>query len=112
MMPLCTTDTSSVMCGWALASIGLPWVAQRVWPMPVSPMQRLALEPLLEIAQLAFGAPPAELAVLDGGDAGRIVAAIFQPLQRVDQLFSNRTFAEDANDAAHRPLLPRALAKG
>ena len=73
--------------------------------------QRLALEPLLEIAQFAFGAPPAEMAVLDGGDAGRIVAAIFQPLQRVDQLFSNRSFAEDANDAAHRPLLPRALAK-
>src|SRR4029078_6146936 len=37
MMPLCTTETSSVMCGWAFASVGLPCVAQRVWPMPVSP---------------------------------------------------------------------------
>ena len=72
--------------------------------------QRLTLEPFLEIAQLAFGAPPAEMAVLDGGDARGIVAAIFQTLQRVDQLFGNRSFAEDTNDAAHRPLLPRALA--
>ena len=112
MMPLCTTETSSVICGWALASIGLPWVAQRVWPMPVAPVQRLALEQLLEIAQLAFGAPPPEMAVLDGGDAGGIVAAIFEPLQRVDQLFGDRPFAEDANDAAHRPLLPRTLASG
>src|SRR5215510_13209767 len=37
MMPLCTTETSSVMWGWAFASVGLPWVAQRVWPIPVSP---------------------------------------------------------------------------
>ena len=50
------------------------------------------------------------MAVLDGGDAGGIVAAIFEPLQRVDQLFGDRPFAEDANDAAHRPLLPRTLA--
>ena len=24
-------------CGWALRSLGRPWVAQRVWPMPVVP---------------------------------------------------------------------------
>ena len=53
-----------------------------------------------------------EMAVLDGGDARGIVAAIFQALQRVDQLFGNRSFAEDANDAAHRPLLPHTVATG
>ena len=72
--------------------------------------QRLGLQLQLEIAQLAFGAAAAEMAVVDGGDAGRIVAAIFEPLQRVDQLLSDRPLAEDANDAAHRPLLPLTLA--
>ncbi len=37
MMPLWTTATRPALsrCGWALASVGAPWVAQRVWPMPV-----------------------------------------------------------------------------
>ena len=37
MMPLCTIATRSVAMGWALRSEGLPWVAQRVWPMPIVP---------------------------------------------------------------------------
>ena len=37
MMPLWTTATLSVACGCALLSVGLPWVAQRVCPMPVWP---------------------------------------------------------------------------
>ena len=37
MMPLCTTLTRPVLCGWALRSVGAPCVAQRVWPMPVVP---------------------------------------------------------------------------
>ena len=42
MMPLCTIATRSVAMGWALRSLGLPCVAQRVWPMPIVPRQRLA----------------------------------------------------------------------
>jgi hypothetical protein len=37
MMPLWATATRSVACGWALLSVGLPCVAQRVWPMPILP---------------------------------------------------------------------------
>ena len=37
MMPLCTTATPPYRCGWAFSSVGRPWVAQRVWPMPVLP---------------------------------------------------------------------------
>ena len=37
MMPLCTTATPPYACGWAFSSEGRPWVAQRVWPMPVQP---------------------------------------------------------------------------
>ncbi len=43
MMPLWTTATfsSASRCGWALTSFGAPWVAQRVWAMPVVPAKRL-----------------------------------------------------------------------
>jgi hypothetical protein len=71
--------------------------------------ERMALKHVLEIAQLAFGAPAAELTVFHGGDARGIITAIFETLQRVDQLLSNGCLAEDANDAAHG-LLPHALA--
>ena len=39
MMPLWTTAILPVVsrCGWALRSVGRPWVAHRVWPMPVLP---------------------------------------------------------------------------
>ena len=29
-------------CGWALFSVGLPCVAQRVWPMPIAPLSGAA----------------------------------------------------------------------
>ena len=37
MMPLWTSATrpSADRCGWAFASVGPPWVAQRVCPMPM-----------------------------------------------------------------------------
>ena len=41
-MPLCTTaiEPSALTCGWALASVGAPWVAHRVCPMPSLPPGR------------------------------------------------------------------------
>ncbi len=65
--------------------------------------ERRILEARLEIAQFAFGAPPVERAVRHRGDAGGIVAAIFEPLQRVDQLLRNRSPAKDSDDATHQP---------
>ena len=40
MMPLCTTEIRpwQSACGWALMMVGLPCVAQRVWPMPTVPV--------------------------------------------------------------------------
>ena len=37
MIPLCTSARrpERPRCGWALTSLGAPWVAQRVCPMPV-----------------------------------------------------------------------------
>ena len=39
MMPLWMTASlsSSARCGCAFVSVGPPWVAQRVWPIPVVP---------------------------------------------------------------------------
>jgi hypothetical protein len=44
----------------------------------------------LEVAQLAFGAAALEPAVLQRRDSRGIVAAIFEPLQRVDDLVRHR----------------------
>ena len=40
MMPLCTTAMrcAASTCGWAFSSVGSPWVAQRVCPMPGEPL--------------------------------------------------------------------------
>ena len=101
MMPLWTTASLSVACGWALVSFGLPWVAQRVWPMPIRPDSGELLELGLQVAQLAFGAAAVEPAVLEGRHAGGIVAAVFKPLERFDDLRRDRRRADNADDSAH-----------
>ena len=97
MMPLWTTAT--LVGGDAdgrCFSVGAPCVAQRVWPMPIVPRQRLALEPRHEIVELALGAAALDAAVDQRRDAGRIIAAIFEPAQPLDQL---------AGDG-FRPMMP------
>ncbi|GMA75323.1 hypothetical protein GCM10025880_17400 [Methylorubrum aminovorans] len=47
--------------------------------------QRRLGELALQVRELALGAPPVEPAMVQGGDAGGIVAAIFEPSQRLDQ---------------------------
>ena len=101
MMPLCTTASRSVACGCALLSVGRPWVAQRVWPMPMVPVSGSRCELGLEIAQLALGAPARQPAAFQRGDAGGVIAAIFQALERIDQLRRDRLAAENADNSAH-----------
>ena len=85
MMPLWTSATGPTMCGWALPTVGAPCVAQRVWAMPVVAVQRIGLQLPREIVELALGPPPHQLAMIDGADAGPVIAAIFEPLQPVEQ---------------------------
>ena len=101
MMPLCTTASFSVACGCALFSVGRPCVAQRVWPMPIVPASGSRARRGFEVFQLAFGAPPREHAVFERGDARGIVAAIFEALERIDQLRRSRLAADDSDNAAH-----------
>ena len=56
MIPLCTSATrpAAPRCGWALRSLGAPWVAHRVCPMPVRRLrQRVLGERLVEVGELA-----------------------------------------------------------
>ena len=54
MMPLCTTATRPARWGWALRSAGAPWVAQRVWPTPVSPPRGEASSIASKLRSLPF----------------------------------------------------------
>ena len=106
MMPLWTTATPPASCGWALSWVGAPWVAQRVWPMPVVPASGCGGERPLEIGELALGAAALDPAVDQRRDPGAVVAAVLEPPQRVEQQRRRRLAAEDADDSAHRHELP------
>ena len=101
MMPLCTTATLSVACGCALTSFGWPCVAQRVWPMPMVPASGSLVEALFQILQLALGAPARQVAAFQRRDAGGIVAAIFEALERLDHFLGDRLAPEYPDDPAH-----------
>jgi hypothetical protein len=56
---------------------------------------------LRDCAQLALGTPAGKLSGLQGGDAGRVVAAVFEPLERVDERARDRLTSENAHNSAH-----------
>ena len=66
-----------------------------------APLQGLVGEPQLQVLELALGAPAVEVAVLDGGDARQVIAAVFQPPQRIDEVARDRLLPENADDPAH-----------
>ena len=109
MMPLCTTARRSVAWGCAFVSVGRPCVAHRVWPMPIVPASGSRGEPRFEIAQLALGAPARQLAMLQRGHPRGIVAAVFKPLERIDEQRRNRLTPENADNSAHASSPPEAL---
>ena len=67
--------------------------------------QRVGLQQRFQIGQLALGAAALDPAIHQGGDAGRVIAAIFQPTQSLDQRRGDLALANDADDAAHVRLL-------
>src|SRR5207248_11099748 len=62
--------------------------------------ERLAREPGFEIAKLALGTPARKVPGFERGDTGRIIAAIFEPLERVDQQAGDRFAAENSYNSA------------
>ena len=65
--------------------------------------QRVVGEPRGEVGELARCAPTIDDPVVDGGDAGAVVAAVFEPLQPVEQPLGDVAFTQNADDAAHMP---------
>ena len=68
------------------------------------------LEPAGEVAELALGPAALDPAVDQGRDPGRIIAAVFEPTQPLDQPRCDPFLADDADDAAHQPR-PRCRAR-
>ncbi len=74
--------------------------------------ERLALQPLFQRLQFALGAPARQRAMIERGDAGGVVAAIFKALERIDQMARHRFASENSDDPAHpfgRPFLFKSL---
>ena len=103
MMPLWTTATRprASVCGWALTSVGAPWVAQRVWPMPVLPPRSRGGEFLVQVLDPAGLLRDLQALRADERHAGRVVAPVLQPPQTLDHDVQRRAGADVANDAAH-----------
>src|SRR5579862_6567049 len=71
--------------------------------------ERLKFEAARERAELAFGAAARKRAVIERSDAGRIVAAVFQALERIDQMAGDGLSPDDSDDPAHAPELAPVL---
>ena len=68
--------------------------------------QRLGRQPRLEIAELARCTAASDLAGLERRHTRRVVAAVLEPLQRLDDMKSDRFLAEYADDATHAVTSP------
>src|SRR5262245_50884873 len=72
------------------------------------PGDRLCQKTRFEVAELAFRAPPLEVTVLDRRNTGAVIAAVFEPPQRVDEIRRDGLASENADDATHRGSLSLA----
>src|ERR1019366_8476203 len=69
--------------------------------------ERLARQTRFQRGELALGAPASPGAVIQGGDPGGVVAAVFEAFERLDQLAGDRLTSNNSDDPAHpfgRPL--------
>jgi hypothetical protein len=65
------------------------------------PRKRLTRESGFEIAQFALGSTTAEPPAFQSGDAGRVVAPVFETLERVDEPGCDWLTPENAHNSAH-----------
>jgi hypothetical protein len=68
--------------------------------------ERLGLQSRFKICEFAFSAAAIEMIAFQCSDAGGIVAAIFETLERIHQLLGDRSASENADDAAHAVIIP------
>ena len=103
MMPLWTIamrpDEST--CGCALMSVGAPWVAQRVWPMPTRPARRFGSESA-RVAELAGATVHLHgSGGSDDRDARGVIAAVLDLAEPSHENRNARLTADVANDPTH-----------
>src|ERR1700722_15975827 len=63
--------------------------------------ERFGFQPRFKIFEFALGAAAFEMIALEGRNASRIIAAIFEALERIPQLLRNRPTPKNADNAAH-----------
>jgi len=63
--------------------------------------ERLTRELRFEVVQLALGSSARKLSAFQGGDAGGVIAPVFEPLERVDKRTRDRLPPENAHNSAH-----------
>src|SRR5207245_1424518 len=80
-------------------------------PDAVIPFERVDREHFFEARQLAGAAPQLDLAVAHDRHSGRVVAAILETPQAVDQDWKDLLVADISDDAAHT-LVPQSLVPG
>jgi hypothetical protein len=68
--------------------------------------ERQRLQPRFEILQFAFGAPPLDMGAFQRRHAGRVVTAIFETFERIDQLIGDRSKPKNSDNAAHAVQYP------
>src|SRR5207248_522089 len=78
----------------------------------VNAVERFGFNRLFEISQLARAAPPLDAAVAHHSDAGRVVTAVFETAQPIEQDGHHLLIADVADDAAHSLNLIRAGGAG
>ena len=68
---------------------------------PGAALEGMVRKPELEVAQLALCPAAIEVAVLDGRNPGRVIAAVLEPAQCIHQIGGNGLGAEDTYNSAH-----------
>src|SRR6185503_16071741 len=63
--------------------------------------ERFGIELASKIVEFALGPTADELAIVDRANAGRIITAIFEPLQPIEQPPRDVAVPDDSNDPAH-----------
>ena len=99
-------------CGWAFSSVGRPWVAQRVWPMPQCPVSGLAAPaPPRGSTSLPAQRRLSSCAAAHDGHAGRVVAAVLEAPEALHEDGDCITRSDVADDAAHAARLLARLGR-
>ena len=103
------TRSEVSQCGCAFASVTRPWVAQRVWPMPVEPLQvpvRLG-DRVAQVLEVADGVDAADRRRSRRAKARRVVAAVLEALQALEQKIAALARPDVSNDPAHDAIQPK-----